>query len=108
MKYPKLAKNVNNPDKSYSYLIELPLWSLTYEKIEELKAQLEEIERVLNDYKKKTVEEIWLDEITEFEEAYKIWLKDIIEEQEKEDNLVKNTKKGGKTKKTTTPKKKTK
>ncbi len=108
LKYPKLAKNVNNPDKSYSYLIELPLWSLTYEKIEELKAQLEEIERVLDDYKKKTVEEIWLDEITEFEEAYKVWLKDMIEEQEKEDNLVKNTKKGGKTKKTTTPKKKTK
>ena len=108
MKYPKLAKNVNNLDKSYSYLIELPLWSLTYEKIEELKAQLEQIEKILDEYKKKTVEEIWLNEISEFEEAYKVWLKDIIEEQEREDNLVKNNKKGVKSKKTTTPKKKTK
>ena len=86
----------------------MPLWSLTYEKIEELKAQLEQIEKVLDEYKKKTIEDIWLDELAEFEEAYKVWLKDIIEEQEREDNLVKNNKKGGKSKKTTTPKKKTK
>jgi DNA topoisomerase-2 len=93
LKYPKLAKNINNLDKSYSYLIELPLWSLTFEKIEELKSQLEQIEKILEDYMNKTEEEIWLGEIKEFEEAYKIWLKDIIDEQEKEDNLVKNNKK---------------
>lgn len=99
LKYPKLAKNINNLDKSYSYLIELPLWSLTYEKIEELRSQLEEIEKVLEEYKSKSEEQIWLDEIEEFEEAYKVWLKDLIEDQQNEDNLVKNNKKNGKTKK---------
>lgn len=106
LKYPKLAKNINNLDKSYSYLIELPLWSLTYEKIEELRSQLEEIEKVLEEYKSKSEEQIWLDEIEEFEEAYKVWLKDLIEDQQNEDNLVKNNKKNGKTKKTVTKKKK--
>jgi DNA topoisomerase-2 len=87
LKYPKLAKNVMNPDKSYSYLIELPLWSLTYEKIEELKAQLEDIRKVLEDYKNKTEEEIWLSELYEFEVSYKQWVKELIEEQDKEDKL---------------------
>ena len=87
LKYPKLAKNVLNPDKSYAYLIELPLWSLTYEKVEELKSQLEDIRKVLEDYKNKTVEEIWLSELEEFEISYKQWLKEIIEEQDKEDKL---------------------
>jgi DNA topoisomerase-2 len=93
LKYPKLSKNINNTEKSYSYLIELPLWSLTYEKIEELRNQLEQILTVLEEYKSKSEEEIWLNEIQEFEEAYKIWLKEIIQEQENEDNLVKNNKK---------------
>jgi DNA topoisomerase-2 len=109
LKYPKLAKNINSLDKSYSYLIELPLWSLTYEKIEELRAELEQIETVLEEYKSKSEEQIWLGEIEEFEDAYKVWLKEMIEEQEKEDNLVKSNKKNGKngkTKKTVTKKEK--
>jgi DNA topoisomerase-2 len=87
LKYPKLTKNVMNPDKSYSYLIELPLWSLTYEKVEELKSQLEDIRKVLENYRNKTEEEIWLSELYEFEVSYKQWVKELSEEQEKEDKL---------------------
>jgi DNA topoisomerase-2 len=103
LKYPKLTKNVMNPDKSYSYLIELPLWSLTYEKIEELKKQLEDIRKVLEDYKNKTEEEIWLSELDEFETSYKQWVKELQEEQDKEDelNCDKKDKKGKSTKKVT-------
>jgi DNA topoisomerase-2 len=103
LKYPKLTKNVMNPDKSYSYLIELPLWSLTYEKIEELKKQLEDIRKVLEDYKNKTEEEIWLSELDEFETSYKQWVKELQEEQDKEDelNCDKKDKKGKSIKKVT-------
>lgn len=105
LKYPKLTKNISNPDKTYSYLIELPLWSLTYEKIEELKNQLEDIRKILNDYKSKTEEDIWLNELDELETTYKQWVKELAEEQAKEDQL--NCDKNEKTnKKSKVPKKK--
>ena len=52
LKFPKLARSIDNPDVSYSYLTDLPLWSLTFEKIEELKKELEDTRRVLDEYKK--------------------------------------------------------
>ena len=106
LKYPKLSKNVNNIDKSYSYIIELPLWSLTYEKIEELKNQLADIRKVLDEYKNKTEEELWLGELDEFEMAYKVWVKELAEEQEKEDKLNIKNGKDKKIKKEITKKKK--
>jgi DNA topoisomerase-2 len=92
LKYPKLSSDINSDDKSYSYLINLPLWSLTFEKIEELKSELEMKELLLAEYLSKTVEQIWLGELDEFEKAYTKWLVELDEDQKREDKLTLKTK----------------
>merc|ERR1712196_611316 len=42
--FPKLARNHNDSEKNYSYLLGMNLWSLSYEKVEELKKQMNEKE----------------------------------------------------------------
>ena len=88
LKFPKLAKNIKNPDKSYSYLTELSLWTLTLEKIEDLKRELKDIQKVLQDYLKKSVQQIWIEELDEFVEAYNKWIIEIEEELAKEEGLT--------------------
>ena len=82
------AKNIKNPDKTYSYLTELSLWTLTLEKIEELKRELKDIQKILQDYLKKTVQQIWIEELDEFVEAYNKWIIEIEEELAKEEGLT--------------------
>jgi len=88
LKFPKLAKNIKNPDRSYSYLTELPLWCLTLEKIEELKKELKDIQKVLQDYMSKTVQDIWNEELDEFVDTYNKWVDELNEHQAKEDELT--------------------
>jgi len=92
LKFPKLAKSIDNPDVSYQYLTDLPLWCLTFEKIEELKKELEDTRRVLEEYKNLTINEIWLSELDEFLEAYDKWLKEWEEEKERENAFEKKKK----------------
>jgi DNA topoisomerase-2 len=92
LKYPKLSSDINSDDKSYSYLINLPLWSLTFEKIEELKLELDTKKALLDAYLSKTVEQIWLGELDEFEKTYNKWLLELDEEQKREDKLALKTK----------------
>ena len=89
LKFPKLARSIDNPDVTYQYLTDLPLWTLTYEKIEELKKELEDTRRVLEEYKKLTVNDIWISELDEFLESYEKWLKEWEEEKEKENSFEK-------------------
>ena len=103
LKFPKLARSIDNPDVSYSYLTELPLWSLTFEKIEELKKDLEDTRRVLEEYKKLTVNDIWLSELDEFMDCYEKWLREWEDEKERENSFEK---KKSKSAKKTIPKKK--
>jgi DNA topoisomerase-2 len=105
LKFPRLARKVTAEDKekSYQYLIDMPLWSLTFEKIEELKKEAEDIQRILDDYKDKTIEDIWIQELDEFSKAYNVYIKELDEIRAKEDKLtnkkdkpVKKAKKGKK------------
>jgi DNA topoisomerase-2 len=104
LKFPKLARSIDNLDITYSYLTDLPLWTLTFEKIEELKKELEDTRKVLDEYKKLTVNDIWLNELDEFLEAYEKWLKEWEEEKERENSFEK--KKTKSTKKSVSKKKK--
>lgn len=103
LKFPKLARSIDNLDVTYSYLTDLPLWALTFEKIEELKKELEDTRRILEEYKKLTVNNIWLKELDEFMESYEKWLKEWEEEKERENSFEK---KKNKSNKKTVPKKK--
>ncbi len=98
LKFPKLARKVTATDeeKSFQYLIDMPLWSLTYEKIEELKKEEEDIQTILDEYREKTIEELWISELDEFLKAYNNYVKDLEEIREKEERLTKK-KKGEKT-----------
>lgn len=91
LKFPRLARKITAEDseKSYQYLIDMPLWSLTYEKIEELKEEEEDIQNILQEYKSKTIEEIWINELDEFLKAYDNYVKYLDEIREKEEALTK-------------------
>ena len=80
--------------------------AMVMKRIEELKSQLADIRKVLDDYKNKTEEELWLGELEEFETSYKVWVKELAEEQEKEDKLNIKNGKDKKVKKDVTKKKK--
>ena len=59
---------------TYDYLLGMPIYNLTYEKIEELKKQKGEKEAEYNRLEGLSVEDIWLNELDELETAYYKWL----------------------------------
>lgn len=76
LKYPKLCNNVDAPaeDRSYDYLKNLSLFSLTTEELEKLKKELEITRATLEEYKRTTTKDLWLKELDEFEVEYHKWL----------------------------------
>ena len=70
LKFPELATDINNPDVSFKYLIDMPLFSLTYEKIEDLKEEANKRKKDLEDYENMTEINLWNKEINEFKELY--------------------------------------
>ena len=82
------------PIKEYDYLLNMNLWSLTYEKIEELLKQKEQKEKELNILEKTEVETLWDNDLNSFVEEL-----DKYEQKEEEDRIVAqklNKGKGGK------------
>ena len=89
LKFPRLSKRitVSEEERSYQYLIDMQLWSLTFEKIEELKKEEEDIQRILDNYKNLSIDELWCRELDEFVKAYNIWMKELDEIRLKEERL---------------------
>lgn len=81
-----------NP-KEYHYLLNLPMWSLTFEKVEEIKAQQKQKQDELSQLNATEPIDIWKDDLRKFIEC----LDELEEEEEKEmiDRMNKN-RKGGK------------
>jgi DNA topoisomerase-2 len=75
LQFPRLSKNKNDTDLSYNYLLSMPIYNLTKEKIDELKNQEEEKITEYNILEKMTVEKIWLNELEKIEKEYNSWLK---------------------------------
>jgi DNA topoisomerase II len=78
MKFPKLSLKVRATDdqKTYNYITNMELFSLTYEKIEELNNEYNNKLTELEDYKNKTLEQLWNNELTEFLNEYNKVMKD--------------------------------
>ncbi len=74
-KFTKLGKSKDDIKVSYDYLLSMPIYSLTFEKIEELKKQHQEKEEEYNILDIKTPETIWIDELEILEEKYEKWYK---------------------------------
>ena len=71
------------PIKEYDYLLNMNLWSLTYEKIEELLKQKEQKEKELDILEKTEVEQLWDGDLDNFEEELIKY-----EKKEEEERLV--------------------
>jgi len=89
--YPKVSHDINakEEEKTYRYLIDMPLFALTKDKIDELNEEFNVKNEELNIYKKTPVEIIWKNEINEFIKAYEKWLADLAEYEadEEKENL---------------------
>jgi hypothetical protein len=72
--FPKLQKT-KDENISYDYLLSMPLWNLTKEKIDELRKQKENKETEYNILLNKTNIDIWLEELDILENEYKNWIK---------------------------------
>jgi hypothetical protein len=84
-KYPELSHSLDGTP-SYSYLTDLPLFSLTQDKIDEYNRQYNEKKEEHDTYKKTTIEQLWLNELGVFEKKYTKWLHSSEEKTKLEDN----------------------
>ena len=57
-------------DGSYSYLLGMPIWSLTAEKLDELKAKIKELKEEFDAAKAKTPEAMWTDDLKELKKLF--------------------------------------
>ena len=97
LEFPKLSKSIEDKgEKTYNYLLGMNLWSLSYEKVEELKKQCQDKESEYNKIKEITIEDMWKNELDELLVAYEKWYqikKDDIGELNKAKSKSKNKKK---------------
>lgn len=66
--FSKIIK-INN---SYDYLLNCALYSITFEKIEELKKQIQLLKKEYNDIKNTSIEQMWISDLTDLKRCYKI------------------------------------
>jgi len=100
LKYPELATSINSKP-SYDYLTNLPLFSLTLEKIDELNKDYDEKSKELDIYMKMTVQDLWINELDLLIVQYNKWINYMDEMQDLEENqknkkINKSTKKNNK------------
>ena len=67
-KFPKMGHNI-----SYDYLLSMPIYNLTYEKIEELKKLEEKKQKEYDELNKLEPKTIWKLELNELKEKYNKW-----------------------------------
>ena len=75
-KYPRLSYDYRDIEKkrSYRYLTDMNLLTLTDEKVEELEKLMEKCKLLYEEYLNTPIKELWLKELDEFLEEYKKWL----------------------------------
>ena len=81
LKFPKLDNNhlTLENERSYGYLTNMTLLSLTSDKIAELEKALDQRHIEYEDYLNVSIEERWLRELKELEAAYDKWLPDSLD-----------------------------
>ena len=96
--YPKLSIDHTEPEekKSYRYLTDLALLSLTTDKIEDLENERDKSKIEYEDYLSTTVENRWLRELDELEKEYKTWYPESLASLEDDDEDDSKGKKKGK------------
>jgi len=73
LEFPRLGKTKNDTDKSYQYLLAMPIYSLSKEKIDELKKQENDKQTEYDELDKLTPKDIWTFELDKLETLYDKW-----------------------------------
>jgi DNA topoisomerase-2 len=73
MSFPKLGKNKDDDKISYDYLLSLPVYNLTKEKIDELKKNKNDKETEFNELNNLSPEEMWSNELELLKTRYELW-----------------------------------
>jgi DNA gyrase/topoisomerase IV subunit B len=71
--FPRFGKSIDDPKLSYDYLLTMPIYNLTQEKIEELIQQKQEKETEYNNLDSQTPTDIWIQELDILENKYIKW-----------------------------------
>jgi DNA topoisomerase-2 len=76
MKKIELEKYLSDNDyllvnDSYDYLLRIPIYNLTKDKVQEIEDEYEKSQKHLNDIRDKKEQQMWLDELELFEKEYK-------------------------------------
>ena len=107
--YPKLCNDCDAEEdkKTFRYITDMPLFSLTKEKIDKLNEEYKAKKKEYEDYKAITIQELWKREIEEFIEIYDKWVSNNNLENGdiEEDKKDKKSKKSNKNKKVVVSKK---
>ncbi len=90
-KYPELSISFGGKP-SYDYITNLPLFSLTQEKIDELNKEFNEKSEELELYRNTTIQDLWIGELNVFENQYNKWIESLEELAEQDDNKNKSKK----------------
>jgi DNA topoisomerase II len=77
-RYPRLTGDHRKSDseRSYRYLTDMSILSLTTDKLAELERKMQECHVEYDDYLKTPIEDIWMRELDEFSKVYNQFLKD--------------------------------
>ena len=92
-KYDKESKN-EDPEQSenkngYNYLLKLPVRSLTADQVKKIKNDIQSLKTKLDNTKKISEKQMWLNDLKEFENEYHKWLKNMNENDSKNKKLNK-------------------
>ena len=82
-------------DNNYDYLIKMPIYNLTKERIDELNKDKDMKTEMYANLEKKEIYEIWLDELKVLEKEYKKFLTEKEKNEEEIPKVVIKKKKGG-------------
>ena len=73
--------------KSYDYLTDIKLFSLTYEKMKKINEEYQQKKEEYEYYENITEKELWLKELKEFKKEYENWIEDRKKTAKKNDNI---------------------
>jgi DNA topoisomerase-2 len=73
-KFPRMSKSINDTHVSFDYLLSMPIYNLTQEKIEELQNQEHDKQTEYDKINSLTPEIMWINELNILKEKYLKWL----------------------------------
>ena len=83
-KYDKETKDDNTENKNgYNYLLKLPVRTLTADQVKKIKNDIQSLKTRLDNTKKISEKQMWLNDLKDFENEYHKWLKNMNENDSK-------------------------